>query len=465
MVTKIETDYLIIGGGAAAFAFADIILSETEFSVTVVDRYHQPGGHWNFAYPFVRLHQPSSGYGVESRELGSGAIDKQGWNEGLQELASTGEILAYYDQLLHQDFLPTGRFHYYPMCEYTEDGAFSSIVTGEQFQATIRKKLVDSTHQKVVVPAMRPPQYPVSEGVDCVSPDRIAKLNKGYENYTVVGAGKTAIDTCLWLMGQGLSPDRIRWIMPRDSWLINRIHTQPGPEFQDHYVKYLEAQFAAVMGSDDADAMFAQLEQAGALLRLDPSVEPTMYRCATVSEKELQHLRAIKNVVRKGRVESIERDKIVLEQGSEQFEASTLFIDCTADGLEKRPSLPVFDGDLITLQSVRPCQQVFSASLIAHCEAAYSDQAEQNEICRPVSHPDTHIDWLRVSLETCRCESLWASKPELRKWLLNSRLNWLWRLGPELPQDPEALDQSFQMRTAMLQAMGQKFEQILANYS
>ena len=76
MTKQIETDYLVIGGGAMGFAFADVILSETDATVTIVDRYHQPGGHWNLAYPFVRLHQPSSGYGVESRALGTNQIDK-----------------------------------------------------------------------------------------------------------------------------------------------------------------------------------------------------------------------------------------------------------------------------------------------------------------------------------------------------------------------------------------------------
>ena len=31
-----------------------------------------PGGHWNDAYDFVRLHQPAITYGVNSRSLGSG---------------------------------------------------------------------------------------------------------------------------------------------------------------------------------------------------------------------------------------------------------------------------------------------------------------------------------------------------------------------------------------------------------
>ena len=51
-----------------------------------------PGGHWLEAYPFVRLHQPSSYYGVNSLPLGSETIDRQGANEGMYERASAAEF-------------------------------------------------------------------------------------------------------------------------------------------------------------------------------------------------------------------------------------------------------------------------------------------------------------------------------------------------------------------------------------
>ncbi len=53
-------------------AFTDTLVSETDARVVVVDRNHQPGRHWTTAYPFVRLHQPSAFYGVNSLDLGSG---------------------------------------------------------------------------------------------------------------------------------------------------------------------------------------------------------------------------------------------------------------------------------------------------------------------------------------------------------------------------------------------------------
>jgi len=77
---SIEADYLIVGAGATGMAFADTLLSESQATMVIADRYHRPGGHWNVAYPFVRLHQPSFFYGVNSRPLGSGAVDAQGFN-------------------------------------------------------------------------------------------------------------------------------------------------------------------------------------------------------------------------------------------------------------------------------------------------------------------------------------------------------------------------------------------------
>ena len=56
----IDADYLIVGAGAVGMAFADTILTDTDARILMVDRHHCPGGHWNDAYPFVRLHQPSA---------------------------------------------------------------------------------------------------------------------------------------------------------------------------------------------------------------------------------------------------------------------------------------------------------------------------------------------------------------------------------------------------------------------
>ena len=70
MPDLIETDYLVVGAGAAGMTVTDALLTHGDASVTLIDRRHAPGGHWRDAYPFVRLHQPSAFYGVDSVPLG-----------------------------------------------------------------------------------------------------------------------------------------------------------------------------------------------------------------------------------------------------------------------------------------------------------------------------------------------------------------------------------------------------------
>ena len=133
----LETDYLIIGSGAVGMAFADIILEETKANIIIVDRYQKPGGHWNFAYPFVTLHQPSAFYGVSSTELSNGLRDQIGLNKGMHELATGAEINAYYDDIMKHRFLTSGRVRYFPLCNYSGNGAFESIITGERYQVKV----------------------------------------------------------------------------------------------------------------------------------------------------------------------------------------------------------------------------------------------------------------------------------------------------------------------------------------
>ena len=44
-ITPLETDYLVIGGGAMGMAFTDVILSETDADLIIVDQNAKPGGH------------------------------------------------------------------------------------------------------------------------------------------------------------------------------------------------------------------------------------------------------------------------------------------------------------------------------------------------------------------------------------------------------------------------------------
>ena len=421
----ISADYVVIGAGAMGMAFTDVILTETDATVVLIDRHAKPGGHWNDAYPYVRLHQPSAFYGVNSLQLGAGHKDSQGWNEGLYELASGAEVLAYYDHVMHRQFLPSGRVQYFPMCDYSEsDGArgFVSRVSGQQFEVAPSATIVDATYMNVTVPSVRPPVYDVAPGVRCIPPNDLPTIARPADGYVVVGAGKTGADACLWLLANGVDPDEISWIMPRDSWYLDRAQIQPGEFFANTARGFVE-QFRHIAQSTSIDDLFDRLEAGGLLLRIDTSVRPTMYRCSTVTRAELEQLRRITNVVRMGRVQRIEADRIVLDGGAVSTSLDTVHIDCTADGLERRPPKPVFDDGRVTLQTVRHCQQVFSAAFIAHVEGAYDSDADKNRLCGVVPHPDSHTDWLRTAFGNAMNTAQWGADPALQQWLAQSRLD------------------------------------------
>lgn len=445
----IETDYLVIGAGAMGMAFTDVTLTETGSSVVLVDRHGKPGGHWNDAYPFVRLHQPSAFYGVNSRPLGQNRIDTQGWNAGLYELASGAEVLAYYDQVMNQQFLPSRRVEYFPMSVYEPsiDGAgavdldadgrrlyeFRSLVTG-QVQQVRARTIVDATYMNVSVPSQRPPVFEVADGAFCAPLNDLPSTQSPRDGFVVIGAGKTGADACLWLLSNGVDPDTIRWVMPRDSWYLDRSVIQPGDGF-DESTEAFGRSFQHAAESTSVDDLFARLEAEGALLRLDPEVTPTMYRCSTVTAAELEQLRRIKNLVRLGRVRSIGVDEIVLDDGTIPTTANTFHVDCSADGLERRPAVPVFDVDAgrITLQTVRHCQQVFSAAFIAHVEGAYPEAEQKNVLCTVVPHPDAALDWLRTMHGNIMNMANWSTDLELTEWLANARLD-----GFSQPGEPSA---------------------------
>ncbi|WP_025737556.1 hypothetical protein [Mycobacterium genavense] len=464
----IDADYLVVGAGAMGMAFLDTLVSETsetEASVVVVDRNDAPGGHWTAAYPFVRLHQPSAFYGVNSVRLGRDTIDAVGWNKGLYELATGGEVCAYYDHVMRQQLVPTGRVRYFPMSEYLGAGRFVTLA-GDEYTVDVARRIVDATYMRVMVPAMRPPPYRLAPGIACLAPNGLPGRG-AHDRYVVVGAGKTGIDACLWLLGHGVAPERLTWIMPRDSWLLDRAAMQPGSTFADRIKAGFIAQLRAIRDATSPDDLFARLEDAGTLLRIDPAVRPTMYRCATVTRAELDQLRRIGDVVRKGHLLAVEDDKMVLEGGDVTVDGRPLYIDCTADGAEKRPATPIFEPGRITLQSVRGCQQIFSASLIAHVEAAYPDDATRNRLCVPLPHPDTDLDWLRVARADYGNQLRWFDDLELTAWLAASRLDLFGHLvGQLLPPasaKPRVRERILRVAKTVLSATAAKLDELVVD--
>ncbi len=425
--STIETDYLVVGSGAAGLAFADTLLTEGDARITMVDRHGKPGGHWNDAYSFVTLHQPSAFYGVNSLPLGSGLKDTHGLNAGLYELASGPEVCGYFDAVMRQRLLASGRVDYIPMTDYRGDGRLVSLLTGDETRVQVRHKTVDATWSASSVPSTHTPAFTVAEGVRLVPPNALPHLAQSGgpvpDRYVILGAGKTAMDAGLWLIGAGVPADRITWVRPRESWLLNRLCTQPGEEFFHDSIGAQARAYEAFATAPTADALFEQLEAAGNMLRIDPSVRPQMFHYATVSAGEVEVLRRITDVVRLGRVRAIEAGGLRLDGGVVPVAVGALYIDCTASAVTRRPAVPVFDGDRITLQMIRMPAPTFSAALAAWVEVHIGDEARRNELCTPCPLPDTVGDYPQTELANLRNQLVWSSEPELRRWIRASRLD------------------------------------------
>ena len=412
----------MVGTGAVGMAFADSLIADSEAHVVMIDRRHAPGGHWHDAYPFVRLHQPSAYYGVNSLSLGEDRIDRWGTNAGLLERASAPEICGYYARVMEQGLLPSGRVQHFPLCEYLGDSRFVSHVTGTHYEVDVGKAVVDANYLCPAVPATTPVPFEVEDGARCITVGELSRVSEAPSGYVIIGAGKTAIDACLWLLQNGVAQDRIRWIKPRESWLVNREFVQSG-EMVGSLIDGLSLQMQAAAEAESLPDLFRRLEASRLLLRIDTDAEPTMYKAATVDANELAQLRSIRDVVRLGRVQRIERGRIVLDGGSIPVDADRLHVHCAAAGLNPAPAVPIFAEGRIILQPVRSGLLPFNAAIAAYIEATRNDLAEKNRLCPVNRLPDTPLDWLRGFVIQTRADYQWSQQADIALWLERSRLN------------------------------------------
>src|SRR5918994_156855 len=387
--TVIETDYLVIGAGAAGMAFTDALVADSDAEVVMVDRRHCPGGHWNDAYPFVRLHQPAAYYGVNSRSLGSDTIDETGENAGMYERATAAQICDYYQRVLEEHLVPSGQVRFFAMSDYLggdlDDGSafqptdglgehgFVSRLTGATTTVAVRKKLVDARYLEPVIPLNHTPSFEIDPDATFIPVNGLAKMPEAANGYTIVGSGKTAIDAC-----------------------------------------------ADAEGIDD---LFARLEASGQFRRIDPTVKPTMFRSATVSTSELEAVRTIENVVRLGHVRHIGPDAISMEHGEIATDRNQVHVDCSAPGLRPTKSRPVFEGGHITLQPIRTVVPPFNAALTGYIETSRDDDREKRRLCPTNPYPNRAVDWIPNMRITLEAMDVWNGQPDVTAWLERSRTN------------------------------------------
>ncbi len=417
---SIEADYVVVGAGALGMAFTDALTDHADVRVLLVDRRHAPGGHWLDAYPFVRLHQASAFYGVASTLLGDGRVQRHGPEEGLHERATAAQVLAYYESVLAERMLPSGRVTFLPGHEWTGEGGCRSLVTGERVQVRGPARVVDARYHSPRVPAVTPPPFAVEEGAHVVPVGDLVAVSDPPPQYVVVGSGKTATDACTWLLAQGVAPDAICWVRPREPWMLDRAVIQPAPHtFLEATADIMETAAAAT----SMDEVFLGLEERGVLLRIDRGTLPTMARTPTLARWELDALRTIEHVVRLGHVVAVEPGRLVCAEGTVGIRRDALVVNCTAPPGRRAPTVPIWRPEAITLQAVRAGFPCFGAAITGFVEATVPGDATKNALCPATPDSTSRTDWLTMQALGARAEVAFGSHPDIRAWASTVALN------------------------------------------
>ncbi|WP_193611490.1 NAD(P)-binding protein [Nocardioides lijunqiniae] len=435
MTRRIDADYLVVGAGASGMAFADALVDHADVRVALVDRRPQVGGHWRGAYPFVRLHQASSFYGVASTLLGGGRIQRDGPEAGLHERADQPTICAYYDEVLER-LTATGRVELFAGHDHLADGGVVSLETGERYEVPEHCRVVDARYLAPEIPAETPPRFGVGEGARVVPVNDLVGLEEPPSRYVVVGSGKTATDACVWLLGRGVDPDAICWVRPREPWMLNRAKVQPDPAV---YLGMVADMMRAAAGARSLPELFLELEASGTMLRIDRAVTPTMAKAPTLGTWELDLLRTVEDVVRRGHLVSVSRGRLDFEDGSVAVADDAVVVNCAADGLRHRPRVPIWGPEAITLQPIRAGFPCFGAALAGYVEATRDDDADKNRLCPPSSFGNSLADWARMNVHGTRASAAFGAEPDIKAWADRVPLNPA-RIPPGHPGSPSLDD-------------------------
>ena len=422
-IPVLHTDYLVVGAGAMGMAFTDALIDHVDMHVTLVDRRHMPGGHWQDAYPFVQLHQASQFYGVASTVLGTGAAQDRGPEAGLQQRARRSEIQHYFDDILHRRFVGSGRVTFLGGSEYSANGSDHLVrnrVSGETTRVVVRRRVVDATYLSPTIPATTPPPFGVADGARVIAVNELAELADAPARYVIVGAGKTATDGIVWLLANGVEQERIMWVRPREPWMLNRAVVQPDPVVAlGLAADTLESAAAA----ESVEELFLRLEAAGVMLRIDTDLVPTMAKTPTLGTWELDLLRSIEKVVRLGHVKRVSASEIVLDHGVVRLPQDSIVVHCAASGLQYPPLVPLWSPDKIRLQTIRAGFPCFCAALAGYVEATRDDDRERNRVCPPSNLPDGLTDWVQMQIRGNRAARTYGAEPDITEWANGCALN------------------------------------------
>jgi hypothetical protein len=280
--------------------------------------------------------------------------------------------------------------------------------------------MVDAHYLSPCIPAEKPPQFGVVDAALVLPVNDLARLEEAPSQYVVVGSGKTATDACVWLLSRGVDPDAICWVRPRDPWMLNRALVQPDPAI---FLGLAADIMQSAAESTSLDEVFLRLEETGAMLRIDRSVTPTMAKAPTLATWELDLLRTLEHVVRRGHVRRVDSGRLTFADGSVGVARDALVVHCAADGLKYPPLVPVWRPEAITLQPIRAGFPCLGAALVGYVEATRADDDEKNRLCPPSHYGNSMAEWAGMNVRGTRAAMSFSAEPDIKAWADGVALN------------------------------------------
>lgn len=425
-------DYVILGSGLRAFAFADAVLRDSNVCVAMIDRAARPGGAWSRTYPFAQISQPTDSFGVNSMPLRAWQIATGRASDNAPRAVYRDEVLAYFEYIMSELLLPTGRVLYAPCSLYLGEGRIHTLPTGKVSEIDFCGTVVDASEDSPPVPHQHVPCFSTEPSVDVISPFSLEahiQTAAAPAHFVVIGAGRVGVDVLLYLLDQDIPPAQISWVKSREAWYLAEHAPQYGPDAAPSIAQRKLDIMLAVERADSIDEMCLGLEQCGFLSRIDHERLPDMFHNASISGAEMERLRALPNTIRNGHVHGISSMGMVLDEGAVPIPAQALYIDCTGGQSNRRRRVPVFQDHVISVQNVRLCQPSLSAALIGMIDQLPLSAQQKNAVCEALPTPDVSADIAPLLLGTLINFHEWLRHPDLREWLAHCQLDPIFKIA------------------------------------
>lgn len=433
-----EFDYLIKDTNIQSLVFADAILKAGDGRIALVDRHGSPGGHWHQLADFSRVFQPLSSFGLNGHSIKDWRPDMRG--------AHRETVLAYCAHILTHHILPSGRVSYFPKCYYHRDGKIESIETGQTQGVTITRRVISTAPLTQAARKSHIRCFSYSGPVAVLKPRELSShrpfIDRQYETYCILGAGRTATDAAFYLLRENVPAAQIRWVKSRESWALSTPQQTQSPAMLTAKAALSAKGLRRMSLAQTPQALCLDLERLGILLRISSDVEPQGFSQQVLTKADAAKLNSITGVIRKGHVHAISEIGMLLDEGAVPMPFRTLYIDCTGSAATKSKPSKIFQDGKIQLSDVHVCQPSFSAALIAAIELLDLPDHENNALCAPVHGSDIPTLFLTSILNN----HAWFHHGALREWLATCHLDRFLQnaaqainLSDEIPEDLKAI--------------------------